>query len=79
MKTESYTISYTVDQSPQEVFDAINKFVGGGRERLPVPPTNSVPSLPTDIRTCTAPLRGSPSWCQARKSSGASSTATSIL
>ena len=28
MKTESYTISYTVDQSPQEVFDAINKVRG---------------------------------------------------
>jgi len=28
MKTESYTISCTVDQSPQEVFDAINKVRG---------------------------------------------------
>jgi len=28
MKTESYTISYTVDQSPQEVFDAINNVRG---------------------------------------------------
>ena len=28
MKTESYTISYTVDRSPQEVFDAINNVRG---------------------------------------------------
>src|SRR5438105_15616126 len=28
MKTESYTISYDVDQSPQEVFDAINNVRG---------------------------------------------------
>lgn len=28
MKTESYTISYTVDQSPREVFDAINNVRG---------------------------------------------------
>ena len=28
MKTESYTISYMVDQSPQEVFDAVNKELG---------------------------------------------------
>ena len=28
MKTESYTIFYTVDQSPQEVFDAINNVRG---------------------------------------------------
>ena len=28
MKTESYTTSYTVDQSPQEVFDAINNVRG---------------------------------------------------
>jgi Activator of Hsp90 ATPase homolog 1-like protein len=28
MKTESYTISYMVDQSPQEVFDAINNVRG---------------------------------------------------
>src|SRR5438874_7368128 len=28
MKTESYTISYTVDQPPQEVFDAINNVRG---------------------------------------------------
>ena len=41
MKTESYTISYTVDQSPQEVFDAINNVRGwwsgeidGGTDKL---------------------------------------------
>src|SRR5437660_2294258 len=41
MKTESYTISYAVDQSPQEVFDAINNVRGwwsgeidGGTDRL---------------------------------------------
>ncbi|TLZ35299.1 MAG: SRPBCC domain-containing protein, partial [Gammaproteobacteria bacterium] len=28
MKTESYTISYTVDQSPEKVFDAINNVRG---------------------------------------------------
>ena len=28
MKSESYTISYTVDRSPQEVFDAINNVRG---------------------------------------------------
>jgi hypothetical protein len=28
MKTESYTISYAVDRSPQEVFDAINNVRG---------------------------------------------------
>src|SRR5215510_13706252 len=28
MRTESYTISYTVDQSPQEVFNAINNVRG---------------------------------------------------
>src|SRR6267143_1357191 len=28
MNTESYTIAYTVDQSPQEVFDAINNVRG---------------------------------------------------
>src|SRR5438874_6827151 len=41
MKTESYTISYVVDQSPQEVFDAINNVRGwwsgeldGGTDKL---------------------------------------------
>ena len=75
MKTESYTISYTVDQSPQEVFDAINNVRGGGQEKLTVALTNSVPSLRTGTRTCTALPRRSPSWCRARKSSGTSWTA----
>src|SRR6266478_5579463 len=56
----------------------LTTFVGGGQEKLTVPQTNSVPSLRTDTRTCTAAPRRSPGWCRARKSSGTSWTATSI-
>ncbi len=55
MKTESYTTSFTVDQSPDEVFDAINNVRGGGQEKSRAIPTNSAPSLPTVSKTCTVP------------------------
>jgi hypothetical protein len=51
VKTKDYTTSFTVDQSPDEVFDSIANVRGGGQKELTVVLTNSVLSLSTTIKT----------------------------
>jgi len=53
MKTESYTISYVVDQSPQEVFDAINNVRGWWSGEIDGRTDKLGAELHTDTRTCT--------------------------
>jgi len=66
MKTESYTISYVVDQSPQEVFDAINNVRGWWSGEIDGRTDKLGAEFTYHTRTCTAPPRRSPSWCRAR-------------
>ncbi len=46
-KSENCTASFTVDQTPEEVFKAINNVRDGGRKISKAVPTNSALSLRT--------------------------------
>jgi hypothetical protein len=45
MKTQDFTATILVDQTPQQVFDASIMFVVGGLKKLRVTLTNSMMSL----------------------------------
>src|SRR6266851_4171903 len=61
MKNQNYSISFAVDQSPEQVFNAISNVRDGGQERSKAKPTSSAPNLRTAIKICTVPNRRSQS------------------
>jgi len=45
MNGQDFTAAFSVDQSPEEAFDAINNVRGCGQKKLKAVPTDSVMSL----------------------------------
>jgi hypothetical protein len=51
MKAKVFTTSFTVDKLPKKSLTPSTSFVGGGQNKLPVVPTNSVLSLSSTTKT----------------------------
>ena len=64
-----FTTTISLDQSPEDVFDASTTFVSGGPQKSTVVPTNSElrSCTDTDTKTFTAPPRRSLNSCPEKK------------